>query len=225
LGFVDYSLNSSCGQLLTLGNEYYPQPVCMFYTNLKVAKVGPVITLECQVKFTRFTLTESNLNKILGLATVTQPNLSTTNLRHRCLDEFATPPPSSHGSNLSYLILHRDPHLLYYVLVRTILTKPNSTDSLNDKNLEILYLLMTGKPVNYATYILSHMAKIRSIMRPAPLAYSNLLTMVFNHFGVSLENEICVSTPLPIITLLSLNNIQFFQTAAGVWKFIEDMTE
>jgi len=179
----------------------------MFYANLRVAKVGPVITFECQVKFTRFTLTESDLNKILGLSTVTQPNMSTTDLRCRCLAEFATPPPSSHGSNLSYLILHRDPRLLYCVLVRTILVKPNFTDSLNNKTLEILYLLMTGKPINYARYILSHMAKIGSIMHPAPLAYSNLLTMVFNHFRVPLENEICVSTPLPVITSLSLKNI------------------
>jgi len=216
LGFIDYLLRNSCEKLLTLGDEYYPQLVHMFYANLRIAKVGPVITLECQVKFTRFTLTESNLNQILGLPIVTQPNLSTTNLRRRCLAEFVTLPPSSQCSNLSYLILHHDPRLLYYVLVRTILPKPNSTDSLNNKTLELLYLLMTDKPVNYARYILSHMSKIGSIMCPAPLAYSNLLTLVFNHFGVPIENKICDSKPLPVITPSSLKNIQFFQTAPGV---------
>ena len=196
----------------------------MFYANLRVAKVGPVITLECQVKFTRFTLTESGLNQILGIPTITQPNFSTTDLRCRCLAEFCTLPASSQSSNLSYLILHHDPCPLFYVLVRTILPKPNSIDSLNNKALELLYLLLTSKPVNYARYILSHMAKIGSIMRPAPLAYWNLLTLVFNHFDVPLENKICESKTLPVITSSSLENIQFFQTAPGVWKFIKDMT-
>ena len=193
-----------------------PNLYACFMLILRVAKVGPVITLECQVKFTHFTLTESDLNQILSLPTVTQPNFSTFDLRHRCLVEFATLPPSSQNSTLSYLILHHDPCPLFYVLVRTILPKPNSIDSLNNKELELLYLLLTGKLVNYARYILNYMAKIGSIMHPAPLAYSNLRTLVFNHFGVPLENEICESKPLLVITSFSLKNIQSFQTAPGV---------
>jgi len=180
----------------------------------RLSKLG--ITLECQAKYTRFTLTKSDLDKILNLSTVQQPNFSTTDLKRHYLAEFATLPTSSQGSNLSYLILHYDPCLLYYVLIGSILPKPNSNDSLNNKTLELIYLLMTSKPVNYARYILSYMAKVGSIMRPTPLAYSNLLTLVFKHFGVPLENEICESKPIPIITPLSLKNIQSFQTAPSV---------
>ena len=125
---------------------------------------------------------------------------------------------------MSYLILHHDHRLLCYVLVRTILPKPNSTDSLSNKTLELIYILMTSKLVNFARYILSYVAKVSSIMRSTPLPYSNLLTLVFKHFGASLENKICETKPIPIITSSSLNNVQFFKANSGIWKFIEDMT-
>ena len=121
-----------------------------FMQMLRVAKVGFVFTLECQIKYTRFTLAESDLNKILDLPTIQQPKFSTTDLKRCCLADFATLPPSSQGSNVSYLVLHHDPRLLYYVLVCTILPKLNSTDSLNNKTLELIYLLLSYKPVNYA---------------------------------------------------------------------------
>jgi len=172
----------------------------MFYANVRVAKTGSIITLECQVKCIRFTLTESDLNKILDLPTVQQPDFSTNDLKYCCLAEFAKLPTSSQGSNLSYMILHHNPRLLYYILVRTILPKPNSTDSLNNRTLELIYLLMTAKPVNFARYIFDYVAKVSSIIRPAPLPYSNLLTLILKHFGIFLEHEICETMSVHVIT-------------------------
>jgi len=122
------------------------------------------------------------------------------------------------------MILHHNPRLLYYILVRKILSKPNSTDSLNNRTLELIYLLMADKPVNFARYIIGYAAKVSSIIRPAPLPYSNLLTLIFKHFGVFLEHDICETKSVTVITPLSLKNIQLFKTDSGVWKFIEDMT-
>ena len=48
-------------------NEYYPQLVRMFYTNIKTIRTGPIFSLECQVKYTKFILTESVLDYVLGL--------------------------------------------------------------------------------------------------------------------------------------------------------------
>ncbi|KAJ8444150.1 hypothetical protein Cgig2_030970 [Carnegiea gigantea] len=106
-----------------------------------------------------------------------------------------------------------------------MLPKPNSTDSINTKTLELIYLLMTGKPVNFAQCILGAMSKVSSIRHPAPLPYATLLTFVVTHFGVCLTNKIKETKPMPIITLASLKLIQFFKTESGEWKFVDDMTQ
>ena len=62
--------------MLDLGDEYYPQLVRIFYAKVRVVKIGSVFTLECQVKYTRFTLTESDLKEIIDLPTVHQLALS-----------------------------------------------------------------------------------------------------------------------------------------------------
>jgi len=91
--------------------------------------------------------------------------VSHIDIKNRYLAKFANLPTSSQGSNLSYLVLKHNPRLLYYVPVRTILPKPNFTNSLNYKILELIYLLMFGKLVNFACYILGYMAKVISITR------------------------------------------------------------
>lgn len=108
------------------------------------------MSLECQVKYTKFTLTEAELSNILHLPTVPPSSLSQTEARNRCLTEFAHHHNEAHPTHLSYLILKHDPRLLFYVLVRTILPKPDSTDSVKTKTLELIYLLMAGKPINFA---------------------------------------------------------------------------
>lgn len=84
---------------------------------------------------------------------------------------------------------------------------------------------MIGKPINYSRYILSCMSKVSSLLCPTPLPYSNVLTLVFKPFGVSLDNEICETKSIPIITSASFKNIQYFKTETGDWKFMEDMTK
>lgn len=79
---MEYLLRSNCGKLLDLGIDYYPQLVHMLYANLRIVKTGPVISLECQVKHTKFTLTKYELNIILHLPTVTPPPLSQTEARN-----------------------------------------------------------------------------------------------------------------------------------------------
>jgi len=85
------------------------------------------------------------MNTVLDLPIVTQSPLSQVDARNYCLDEFAHPHSQAHLSHISYLILKQDPRLLYYVIVCTILRKTNSSDSVNAKTLELIYLLMTGK--------------------------------------------------------------------------------
>jgi len=82
---------------------------------------------------------------------------------------------------------------------------------------------MTVKSINFARYILESMSKISSIKRPTPLPYTNLLTLVFNHFSVCLDHELEETKSVPIITPASLKHIQLFKTSTGTWKFVEDM--
>jgi len=62
LGFVDYLLWSNYSKLLDLADEYYRRLVRMFYANVGTVKMGDAIFLECQVNYTKFTLTKSILN-------------------------------------------------------------------------------------------------------------------------------------------------------------------
>jgi len=63
------------------------------------------------------------------------------------------------------------------------LPTPNSFDSVNNKTGEAIDLLMSGKPINFSSYIIEYMAKVGPIRRPSPSPYANLLTLVFKHFG------------------------------------------
>ena len=142
------------------------------------------------------------------MPTIIQPPLSHVEARNRCLVQFAHSQNQAQTSHLSYLILKQDPRLLYYVVVRTILPKLNSTDSLkNNKDIEAIYLLVTEKSINYSRHILGCMSKVSSILRLASLPYSNLLTLVFKHFGVPLDNQISVIRSVSIITPTSIMNI------------------
>jgi len=70
-------------------------------------------------------------------------------------------------------------------MVRTFSPKPNSIDRVNV--LEVICLLMSGKPVNFSRYILKYISNVNSVGHPGPLPYANLLTLIFQHFGVFLE--------------------------------------
>lgn len=83
---------------------------------------------------------------------------------------------------------------------------------------------MTSKPIDFACCILVFMSKVSSIRHPAPWTCTNLLTLLFNHFGVYLDHELKETKPLPIITHVSLKHIQFFKIASGTLKLVEDMT-
>jgi len=98
----------------------------MFYANVRTLKTGDVITLKCQVKYTKFTLSEPELNTIFDLPSVTQPHLSPLEVRNKFLSEFAKPHSPADTAHLSSPVLKRNPRLLYYIFVRTILPKPNS---------------------------------------------------------------------------------------------------
>ena len=105
LGFVDYRLSSNYSKLLDLANEYYPQLVCIFCANVRTGKMEAAISLECQVKCTKFTLTMSILNWLLELPNVTPSTPPWMKAKNRCLVEFAHPQCHAHTSHLSYLIL------------------------------------------------------------------------------------------------------------------------
>ncbi|KAJ8437690.1 hypothetical protein Cgig2_030712 [Carnegiea gigantea] len=224
LGFIEYLLQSHCEPLLDLNAKYYPQLIRMFYANVRTLKTTNWIFFECQVKYTKFTFSESDLNTIFGLPSVTQPHLSPLEIRNKLLSEFANPHNPADTHNLSYTILKRNPRLLYYVLIHTILPKPNFPTRITRKTLELLYLFLTSKSINFARYILSCMSKVSSILRLAPLPYANLLTHIFHHFGVSLTNEVFATKPVPIITPVIFTSILFLKTDHSGRKFVKDMT-
>jgi len=171
----------------------------MFYANIQIVKMGVELSLECQVKYMKFTLNKTVLDRILGLPPVVQPHLSR-------------------------LVLKHDPRLLYYVIVHTVLPKSNFIDCVNAKTLEVIYLLMSGKSINFCRYILKYMPKVSSVSRPTPLPYANVLTLIFQHFGVCLENEIRETRPVPVINPHLLTLIKFLPTKLSAWKFLDEIT-
>ena len=180
----------------------------MFYANIQSVKMGAEISLECQVKYTKFTLNESILNQIHGLPTVVQPLLPWSEFKTRCLVQFANPRPLKpphcpiSSSNESCL--------LYYIIVHTFLPKPNSIASINTKTLEAIYLHRSGKLVNFFYYILEYTSRLCSVNH-LHLSFMLICWLWFSNTLQCVENEIRETRPVPLISPCSLKFIQFIQ--------------
>ncbi|KAJ8449205.1 hypothetical protein Cgig2_021669 [Carnegiea gigantea] len=210
-----------CVNLFTLRFNHFS--VCLTY-EIKETKPVPIITL-ASLKNIQFFQTESGDWKFIEDMTQEELVCVSKKFGQYVKPHLSSPQSIPPSSFLDHVLNLNEVSMIF----RRRLTNWSifwfSTLIVNTKTLELIYLLMTGTPVNFAHYILRTMSKVRSILRPAPLPCVNLFTLGFNHFSVCLTHEIKETKLVPIITLASLKNIQFFQTESGDWKFVEDMTQ
>ena len=125
------------------------------------------------------------------------PTLTRKAARDLCLSEFSCPQKLAHYQNRTkfppYNVLFPEPCLLHYVFVHIFYPKDYFKEASNAVALEAVYRLMAGYFVDYASMILHHMYCIAHLSRTPSLPYGNLLTRLFIHFHVPLENEECIT--------------------------------
>jgi len=156
--------------------------------------------------------------------TPTPPEFPRKQARENCLNLFGIPSlVNPNAKQQLYSVFQSEARILYYILVRTVLPKTFSREIPNDKAFELIYLIMTSTPFNFATFILDHMFKSIDVKRATPLPYPNLLTHVFNHFGVNLEGEACINKKITRIGQETLKNLGMYKLGDGRWKFENDM--
>ena len=74
---------------------------------------------------------------------------------------------------------------------------------------------MSAKPISLSRYIIWYMLKVSFVHYPSPLQCAYLLTLVFKHFGVCLDNQIQETRPILVIHPYSLKYIQSFKIGNG----------
>uniref|UniRef100_A0A7C9EM19 Uncharacterized protein n=1 Tax=Opuntia streptacantha TaxID=393608 RepID=A0A7C9EM19_OPUST len=79
---------------------------------------------------------------------------------------------------------------------------------------------MSRYSVDYASIILNHMYRIANLSLP----YGNLLTRIFTHFRVPLENEECHTQPIPTISAHALKTLKFYKTNSRGWQHLSNLT-
>ena len=88
-----------------------------------------------------------------------------------------------------------------------------------------MYAVMHNLHLDIPAIVMEHMLYAAQIGKKFVLPYSNLLTLFFKHFGVSLDEEETVKEGFGTITEKSLQNIGVAQTNKGDWKLINKMAE
>ena len=183
--------------LLTLGNVVYSWLVRLFHANLELKSIFDGVSVESSVKGVKITLDRSILSLIFGLKFIDNAPLKPTRkaAKELCLSHYACPTKlesyTRRRNAPPYHVLYPKPDLLHYIFVRVFHPKDHLKEAYNKIALEAVYRLMNGYSVDYASVILHHMYHIANLNRNPSLPYGNLLTRIFTHFQVPLDNEEC----------------------------------
>ena len=80
--------------------------------------------------------------------------------------------------------LTKIPRIIAYILAANVIQKKGHFDELSSMTCKAVYAIIKNIPVNWVRVIIYHMTHIKT-----KLFYGPLLTYIFIHFGVPLENE------------------------------------
>ena len=149
-GFFDTLVKDNCLSLLTLGNVVYPCFVRLFYANLEIRSSPNNVFFESVVKNVRITLSHSVLETIFSLKFIDNASLHLTR-------KLAYKKPHCIMSYFLSLICYIT-CLLGSFTQKTTLKRPP-----NEIALKVVYRLMNGYFVDYASIILHHMYRIANL--------------------------------------------------------------
>lgn len=68
------------------------------------------------------------------------------------------------------------------------------------------------------------MYRVSCVTRTPSLPYGNLLTNVFQHFGIPLDSEECITQSIPVISAHSVKTLRFYKTKHRGWQHVSDLT-
>ena len=79
--------------------------------------------------------------------------------------------------------------LLHTLLVKTVYSQNSSFELVTDGHLILMWKFASVKIIDYASLIISNMRFCSSPLRNSALPYTNLLTLVFDHFNLLSDLE------------------------------------
>ena len=93
--------------------------------------------------------------------------MSATKACKLCPEKYSYPSKSK-KSDQSYIALHSDPRILYYILVTTIYPCGSSKETTNYTLIKTPYYIVEGYSVDFAELILEYMTKVCNISKVFP---------------------------------------------------------
>ncbi|KAI5401653.1 hypothetical protein KIW84_066215 [Lathyrus oleraceus] len=99
-----------------------------------------------------------------------------------------------------------DDRMLHYFLVYVVVPRFSNHCTITDPEMMLLYSIKTHVHVDWGHSILSHMMSHDEHVEGLP--YAHLLTKIFRHFNINMENELCFSMENPsfMISIKQINS-------------------
>ncbi|EEF43327.1 conserved hypothetical protein [Ricinus communis] len=183
---------------ILIKEKFYPELVRHFYANLSFD--ADKAQINSFVKGKEIRLNQKSLKKIIGI-----PNFGT----EICENDYKwvendvgisrveafkmlleNPDSSVVSSKVDACHLKLEMRLLHLMVVHIILPRKRSLNCVSDMDLLVMWHILNGMDFNLPFVLLSHMVAC-SEKKNAYLPYGMMLTLIFKHFKVSLEEEEC----------------------------------
>jgi len=82
--------------------------------------------------------------------------------------------------------------LLFWFIIKNIIPRGQGRNLADAKDQYFIDLMNRGEQLNLPAIMIHHISRIANISREHDLGYGFLLTLVFEHFGISLQKKMGV---------------------------------
>ena len=191
LEIISSFIQSTPGMLLTPGSITYPTLVKVFYSNLSFTMADGNQSLRSFVKGKEIIISKTLINDLFKFSHDDDDRTPHIVALQNAKDLFLLESYSNFSSvkQLTHNALNLSGKLLHYILVRTIFSRNSSCELVTDAHLILMWKIASLKSVDFASIIFSTMRFCVSHNRNCALPYANLLTLIFDHFGLLSDLE------------------------------------
>ena len=191
LEIISSFIQSTPGLLLNPGFISYPTLVRIFYSNLSFIIENGNQILRSFMKGKEIKISKTLINDLLKFSHADDDKTPHILALQNAKDLFLLESYSNSSSvkQLTHNALNLSGKLLHYVLVRTVFSRNSSCELVTDAHLILMWKIASMKNVDFAAIIFSTMRFCVSHNRNCALPYANLLTLIFDHFGLLSDME------------------------------------
>ena len=163
----------------------------IFYCNLSFTVIDGFPALRSFVKGREIVISQTLINDLLKFSNVTDDSTPNIVELQNAKNMFILDSHSDFSSTrqLTHNALNLCGKLLNNLLVRTVFSRNSSCELVTDAHLVLMWKIASLKNADYASLIFSTIRLCSSHVRNCSLPYSNLLTLIFDHFNLLSNSE------------------------------------